>query len=336
MADTSSIFSNNTIYMNDLKDKTLSALTHLEEAALSIGFSWTTYVDQIVPLPTGEYKLLDPALLESLTARLDSIGGIDMKALPDISSATDIEKYHDHVWSASQMDTLQEFLSNYLNTLGMPDQKYQDSIFNYGKERVDRAFNDGADLLAAKHSGRGYKYANGMLNADLLKLAEDHNNALYDQSRKIEELMVNWAKDNLHFAIQQGIAVEQAHMDFAYRYSSIYREVMTMKYNLILEEYKAALVGEGSKIEAVVQAVAAQAAMFNANATIEGKRDTAWLEKAKTEITQSLGKFASTITELTQTNAARLGAFSAYGETVSKLVNGATNTVLGVVTKKET
>lgn len=335
MSDTTSIFSSNTIYMSELKSKTLEALTHLEAAALSAGFSYTGFIDQVVPDPTGEYKLLDPGILNDVRTMIESVDGIHMDALPELSAAQNVDRFHDHVWTASQMNTIENTLLTYIETMGMPTQASQDAIFNAGKERIARTFNDSADLLAATFSGRGFKYANSMLNADLLKLAEDRNNAYYDQSRKIEELLINLTKDNLHFALQQGVAVESAHMDFAYKYSTIYQEIFLLKFNAVLEKYKADLAGEVSKLEAVVQAVSAQAALYTANANIEGKRDTAWLEQAKLEITQALGKYSTAVTELSQTNKLRLDAYEGYAKTISGLVNGATNTVLGVVTKKE-
>jgi hypothetical protein len=332
---TKNIYDNNTIYMGDLKQRAFDALGQLEAAALSAAFSYANYAEQVIPSPTGAYKTLDLNSLPDPDTVLAGINKINIDGFPDVPTPDDIDKYKTYVWEGDQLKNLQTTITNYIDSMGMPSQSFQDAIFDSGKERINRTFNDSVDLIAAKQSARGFKYANSMLNADLLKLAEDRNDAYYDQSRKIEELMTNWAKDNLHFAIQQGLAVETAQMDFAYKFSSIFRDIFKLQMDAVLEKFKAETTVEITKLDANIKLITSRFALYESNSNIEHKKDLIELDTSKENVQQALGKYRESILDLHQRAMVQFQTGDSLARTTADLVKATSNTILGVITQKQ-
>lgn len=333
MVTTSEIFAQNNTSFADLKNKALTAMDSLKIAALNAAFSSASYVDPGAIHEPGAYESIDVNDIPTVSSVLGTVNSIRPDVFPTAPSTNDIVKYKKHIWESKQLDTIEAALMTYIENSGLPSTEFQDAVFDSNRERRLRVLNDSMDIIAAKTSGRGFKYAEGQTNAAILALLEKDQFDNENLNREITKTLTEWAKDNLHFAVQQGIAAEQAHMDFAYKYSAIYRELYSTQLNGVLEKFRIQVQQELAKLAALVKVVAARSDVLKANASIVGMEDEAWLKKNQLEVQEALGRFNGSVADLHTRATVQLGAAQAYASTATGLVQSVSNSVLGVANK---
>lgn len=253
-------------------------------------------------------------------------------SFPTAPSADEVAKYKRHVWESDQLDKIESTIMAYIDSMGMPSTEFQNAIFNENQERRQKALQDDIDLINAKTSARGYKYSNGATHALIADLIEKNRFDRENLNRLITVQMTDWARQNLMFAVQQGASIEESHMNFAHKYSIIYREIYTTQLNGILEKYRVGVMQEMSKLDGVVKIVAARAEVLRANMEIQGKEDQAWLQKNQLEINESLGRYSTAVQAMLGQATTEVQAANAYATVASHLVQGVSNNVLGIAT----
>lgn len=333
-ADVTKIQTSNNSLFKEVKEKAFAAMALLQDQAASMVEAatyddhWSNSIDvPDVAIPTK----LDINSLPTISEIMGSIGNITADPFPVAPTSDELQKYKKHVWESSQLDSIQAAVMDYISSMGMPDTIYQNAIFDAGKERLNRTLADQIDLIAAKTSADGFKYANGQTNALIEKLITDNQDAKIDQSRKIEELMTNWAKDNLQFAIQQGTAIEAAHMDFTYKYSSIFRELYMTLITSVLEKYRTQVQMAMSQLDAKIKAVISRADLLKTNAAIVSDDNRAKLERARIEIDQAVAIFRETNQFIINQSQHQITAAQSLASTSGSLVQGVTSSVIGVM-----
>jgi hypothetical protein len=333
--DAEVIDSKNRIFANELKSSAFSALGQLESAALGIAFSQPIY-NPVDLAEIGHLDRIDISGLPTVQEVMGSVRSITADAFPQAPSTDELAKYKKHVWESGQLDNIQTALAGYIDTMGLPDQTFQDAVFDADRERKQKTLSDSIDLIAAKTSARGFKYAEVQTNAAILDLMEKHQFDQENLSRKITELMTDWARQNLQFALQQGTAVEVAHMEFAYKYSSIFRDVYTTLMASILDKYRTQVQMEITKLEAVTKAVLMRADVLRANADIGGTEARLNIERSQQEIQQALGKYQHSISDMTGRGKLQIDAAAQRAVTSGELIKSVSSSVLGVSISKGT
>ena len=328
----SEMWNSNFGLIGEVKTRAFNAMSQLESQALSSAntiYHWAT-----TAFDTPNLTYIDVSALPTVAEIMASVQNITPDPFPTPPEAGEIEKYKRHVWEDTHLDQLQTVLMAMVEAEGMPTQAHQDAIFDQDKERKQRALADSIDIIKAQTSGRGFKYANGQTNAAILDLMQKHQYDLENQSREITRLCEEWARQNFQFSIQQGLSVEQMHMEFAYKYSTIYRELYTTLLTAVLEKYRTQIQVELEKLEANVKAVMVRAEAYKANADISTVAGKLQLDKYQLDIQQNLGVFNGSITSLHNSITRSLNAATAYANTTSGLIQATTNNVLGVYNEK--
>lgn len=331
--DAEVIDSKNRAFASDIKSAAYSALGQLESAALGLAFSMASYSSKTIE-EVGDLDRVNISELPTVQSVLSTIQSIHPDQFPQAPAQDELVKYKKHVWEASQLDAIESMLMTYISTMGMPDQAFQDAIFNEDRERKERILSDKLDKISAVTSGRGFKYAN-LQTAALIKDAIDqHGDNLEELNRKITQLMTEWARQNLQFAVQQGIAVEQAHMEFAYKYSSIFKDIYTTIITAILEKYRVQVTMELAKIEAITKTALMRGDLQKVNADISSTEATLKLNRAKLEIDQALGVFKNTIEDMKNRGTLQVEAASKRAIVSGELMKAVSSSVLAVVNTK--
>ncbi len=328
----SDMWASNFGIIGEVKSRAFSAMSQLESQALSS--SSTIYHQATTAFDTPNLTYIDVSALPTVAEIMASVQDITPDQFPTAPTADEIERYKRHVWEDEHLDRLLATVMAYADSGGLPSQAMQDAIFNQDRERKQKALADSIDIIKAQTSGRGFRYANGQTNAAILDLMGKHQMDLENQSREITKLCEEWARQNFQFSIQQGISIEQLHMDFAYKYSTIYRELYTTLLSAVLEKYRTQVQIELEKLEANVKAVMVRAEAYKANADISTVAGRLALEKYRLDIDQNLGVFNGSISSLHNSTSRQLHAAVAYADTTKGLIQATTNNVLGVYNEK--
>ena len=108
------------------------------------------------------------------------------------------------------------------------------AIFNTGYERNLQTLNDAMDLAGARAGAKGNRYTNSMLKAAQNQVLTTYQYGLDDLSRKIVEVMANFAQANLRDAINAGVRIDELQVQIFTTSAG----VLTRIQELILDEYK--------------------------------------------------------------------------------------------------
>ena len=318
--------------IGEVKARAFSAMSQLESQALSS--SNTIYHQATTAFDVPNLTYIDVSALPTVAEIMASVRDITPDPFPTAPAADEIERYKRHVWEDAHLDRLQTVLMAMVEAEGTPSQAMQDAIFDQDRERKQRALADSIDIIKAQTSGRGFKYANGQTNAAILDLTQKHQYDLENQSREITKLCEEWARQNFQFSLQQGIGIEQLHMDFAHKFSAIYRELYTTLLTAVLEKYRTQVQIELEKLEANIKAVMTRAEAYKANADISSVAGKLQLDKYQLDIQQNLGVFNGSISSLHNSTSRALNAAIAYADTTKGLIQATTNNVLGIYNEK--
>lgn len=324
----SDMWNTNISLLSDVRSRAYSAMSTLESQALS--WASAIYTQATTSFDTPNLTSIDVSALPTVAEIMASVQDIVPDQFPTPPSSDDLATYKRHVWEDSHLDSLLATVMAYAESGGLPSTAMQDAIFDQDRERKQRALADAIDMIKAQTSGRGFKYATGQTNAAILELVEKHQMDLENQSREIARLSAEWAQQNFQFSIQQGLSIEQMHMDFAYKYSAISRELYTALLSAVLEKYRTQIQVEMEKLEANVKAVMTRAEAYKANADIAATAGKLHLEKYHLDIQQNLGRFNGAITNAGQNMQRHLDAAIAYANTTQGLIQATTNNVIGV------
>ena len=326
--DVSSIYGGNTSYFREIKDRAFSALSRLETVALNSTYAKYSAVQVSDP---GEMERLDISGLPTVQEVMGSVQSIAVDPFPTPPSNDELVKYKAHVWESAQLDSIQSTLMAMVSSAGMPDTAFQDAIFEADKERKQKVLSESIDMIQAKTSARGFKYANGQTNAAILSLMEKHQFDQENQSREITKQMTEWCRQNLQFSIQQGVGLEQAHMDFAYKYSSIFREIYTTLIQSVLEKYRTQVQMEMTKLEAITKATLMRGDVLKANADITATEAKINMERDQLNIQQALAVYNGTIQQATHIASQQIEAASKEAAVSGELVKAVSSSVIGLV-----
>jgi hypothetical protein len=318
--------------LGQVREKAFSAMSQLQSQALASASALYTQATTAFDTPNLTY--IDVSALPTVKEIMAGVQDIVPDQFPTAPTADEIERYKRHVWQDTHLDSLLAMVMSSAESGGLPTVAMQDAIFDQDRERKQKTLADSIDIIKAQTSGRGFKYANGQTNAAILDLMQKHQMDLENQSREITKLCEEWARQNFQFSIEKGIGIEQLHMDFAYKHSTIQRELYTALVSAVLEKYRTQVQVELEKLDANTKAVMTRAEAYKANADISSVAGRLQLEKYQLDIQQNLGRFNGNISNISNTTGRQLNAAIAYANTTQGLIQATTNNVIGVYNQK--
>ena len=316
--------------ISDIKDKALTAMSQLEDLARA--YTNAIYHGPISINDTPELINIDTSELPTVAEIMGSISDIKPDQFPDAPG--DMSLYKKHVWADTHLDTIEASIMAYITSMGIPDQTYQDAIFDADKERKTRALADALDLISAQTSGRGFRYANVQTNAAMIDLTEKYQFDLENQSRDITRLVTEWARQNYQFGIQQGIGIETVQMDFAIKYADLFIRQYETLLMAVLEKYRIQIQVQLEVLRDKLEAIKALIDAKKAQAEITVEEQRLRIEKAQVQVTEALGRYHGAIEDLGNNLMRQIEAASHFASTAAGIIQASTNSVLGVMTTK--
>jgi hypothetical protein len=227
------------------------------------------------------------AILSNVDEWISRIESIQAPVFP-----TNNTQMEDHqMWSDSFAEQIKSSLSDYITSMGIPDITYQNAIFNEDFERNLVILNDLYDLADAKTGARGFTYTNAYGNALKLDAQVKYQYDRTQVSRTISKTLTEWARQNYQFAIQNGITLEQAHMDFTYKFCTASVEIYKTLVNAILEKYKAEIQVALAPAEAYIKEMDAVLNYVKTSADIDKTNETLKQSRSEIDIKEAIGKY---------------------------------------------
>lgn len=171
---------------------------------------------------------------------------------PDINytAMANVDKYKKHIWEGPYLDQAERLLIGWATSGGVGiSQAVQDAIFNQDRERRNQSLREGLDVLASRHGGAGFRYANSRLDIKQSALVQKFQFDDTQASRTIVTTIADLAQKNVQFALQQVTEIEKFQGDFSVRYSALYLDTMTH----IIETYKADIASKATQADTEIR-----------------------------------------------------------------------------------
>jgi hypothetical protein len=246
-----------------------------------------------------------------------------------------------------QSNLLDEINAKLLNDVinggtGLGAEIEQD-IWERNQERDQLALSDSMTRATAEWAARGFDFPNGILAGMLIPLELEYMHKRTDTSRDISIKQAELAQTNTHFAIQQGLALEQIKINWAnqvaertFQASKVYTDALlavfdaeVKKQSLLLEQYKA----DAQVFVELIKAEIAKLERFRIEVEMnkgiaEYDRNRVEVYKAQVEaidtMIKSYGHEVDAVKAIAETQKTKMEAFKAAVEAYVAQVNSKT------------
>lgn len=312
-------------YSEEVKDKAMDAISDLQTAAMdSFDINWNSDGGDIDP----GFDVSSRVILEWQPPDLGTIPDFVLNAeYSDFSYKT----HTNYVWDTSGEQRVYTAIWNIINQQGVGlSAELQDSIFRSDRERKLLALNDSIDVINAKTGSKGFRKATSITGAQQNEVILKYQYDLENQSREITKLMEEHARINLQFAVQQGIAFENFHADFAMKFDNMFMEMKKTAVQLYVSQVQA----EVAVFEAIVKSLLQKVELAKAEAQYLATVGNVLVDKYKADITQASLKAQLALDSAKTNLASKLEALKGAALTAQGVMQAVGTSSIEVATKK--
>lgn len=277
-------------------------------------------------IPIEAVKSADSIIseIEALTSQISAVQYNPPTNVPDF-------QMEDHkMWQDAFADKIEANLSSYLDTMGIPDKSYQDAIFNESFDRNLQVLNDMLELADAKTGARGFTYPNSMTTVLKLDAQQKYQFDRNQINRDITKLVTEWARQNYQFAIEKGIAFEQFHADFTYKYCTAFVDIYKNMVMASIERFKAELGKYVEPIKALVEAAKLPIEVDKINADINKANAELNQQGNKIQIDEAVSVYQGGVQSSIATFSKQIEALQAVAAETAKFIQSASRSVIGI------
>lgn len=319
---------------DDIWDIAQGALSTLKSSSFNYSYAnmETLAGLRFDPGVPGEIKFLAGAVdPSSIIDKIDSyIQQLDKIQAPQFPNSTVFQMEDHQMWSDPFFDQIKSSLSSYISSMGIPDASYSNAIFNEEYERNLQTLNDMLDLADAKTGARGFSYPNDFGIALKIEAMSKYQFDKTQLSRTISKTIVEWARQNFQFATEKGIALEQASMDFTYKYCTAFVSIYKEMVHALLEKYKAQVEVVIAPIQALKEELSVAYEYSKINAEIGKTNETLKQSRSELQIREALGKYQSDSSLVTAEFSQQMEQIRSAAQHSAGLAQATTASVIGL------
>jgi hypothetical protein len=254
------------------------------------------------------------------------------------------EKYKTHVWSAWQIDGLEDKLMNLVTTSDTGilkelsganvDVNLQEAMYEYQRANDVRDLEYELNVLDGKWAADGYVLPPDGLVHNRAWLVARFDEKRTDRTRNIYSEIAKLAQQNVQWAYENGIKIEQLHSDFAIKYSQIYKDII----DAIVAIYKADVEIAITELEAQIKKLNAEIELAKLNIMHDEVEMKLKVEQANSRLQSYVQTYDASMQTNTQTTGQRIGAATNVAEGYKAIFNawGGRYSGLNVQTSKKT
>jgi len=290
----------------------------------------------------GGYNTTD---IENLAAYVPAtLTGFDP---PDLSAivAPPLNGYNTPAWSEQAWSDIKIAVSSIINNVTDQDDvdtlitkltsgttQMQVAIYAADAERKQQTLSDA--YAAANDDTGALGFSMPTSHTNILKLAAQHDYLMGKKQteRDIVKLVFEWAKEQMQFAVQQGISAHNSDVDYNVRYMSALLQSYATELNGALEKFRATVQALIAKAEIPIKEYNLLIEKAKAKATVLSEADRAQLQAAQISINESLDAARIEATAAAQFLSSKITAQAAATSAVANLAASASQNVVGLVT----
>lgn len=343
MATVAELITTTTDFIQAMQTQAGTAITALSNAAADWNaYSWSSVTSPTLASAHATFGVDDTTMASVLDAYKTALASIvlpgTLPSPPDLSGFTATQ------WNETSWNSLKSLLTEFTSAIGGSDDidtvvtkltsdtdKLQVAMYAADRERKQQGLRDSFSAADAATGADGFTYPNCMTTA--LKLAAQQQ-FMFDLSQVSRDLigkLLDWAKNNFQFSVQQGISAHQADIDFNIRYAGVLVSSYEASIRGIMETYREQIAGIVAKMETDVKAYAARLEAFKANIAADAEYDKAQLLKYSEDVKQHQSDVLAGIQALESNSKNKVTAYAAAAQASATLAGSASQIVVGNV-----
>lgn len=320
--------------MADVLQTTLDAIDTMRSEALEA----TSRLESIAALPFlswfdfSQLEGFNPEAPNQLEffERLPELESVSLRGLENINQAQ-LDKYKRHIWGATNFNDLQKKLMKWVETGGVGiSEDTQTAIFEQGYERSLQVLRDKLDLAGARTGGKGARYANSFTKSLQAQALTEWGYGRDDLNREIVKIISDLAQKNVQFAIQQDVAIETIHSNFAINYSKLFLDI----YKMILERFRVEQEARIAEFEGKIKTLDMDVRIKIAQGSLDMDHQQRLLAAWDKEATLLVERGKAQIAQSEQANRVKLSAASNLAEVYINSLNSLNGNATSIEIKK--
>lgn len=341
MTTPSDLVTSTTAFIEAMQTQAGIAITSLSNAAADWNaYSWSSVISPTLASADANFGVDDSSMATVLDAYKAALASIVLPGTlpipPDLSGFTATQ------WNETSWNNLKNLLTDFTATIAGSDDvdtvitkltsdtdKLQVAMYAADRERKQQALRDTFSAASAATGAEGFTYPNSMTTALQLAAQQQFMFDLSQVSRDLITKLLDWAKSNFQFSVQQGISAHQADIDFNVRYAGVLVSSYEASIRGVMETYREQIAGIISKMETDVKAYSIRLETFKANVAADAEYDKMQLLKYSEDVKQHHSDVLAGIQAQESNSKNKVTAYAAAAQASATLAGSASQIVVG-------
>lgn len=342
MATVDDLVTSTSNFITSMQNQAATAVTALSAAASA----WTTFSWSAVPAITlassrPTITTDDSAITAALAAYTDALALI---TLPALATPPDLSSYTAPKWSETAWTNLKGLLTNFTSSITGSDDvdtvitkltsdtdKLQVAMYAADLERKRQVLRDLYSAADASTGAKGFTYPNSMTVALKLDAQQKYQFDLSQTARTLIEKMLDWAKTNFQFAVQQGISAHNSEVDFNIRYAGTLVSVYETSVRTELDAYKSKISAIVEKLRADVETFRVRYELAKAKASVDVEYDRTQIMKFEADVKNHISDVQAGIQAAAEQAKNKIAAYAATAQAAAAITSSTSQIVVAQV-----
>lgn len=330
-------------YLDSAQTQANAAITALSNAAASWNAtSWAGITSPTLVGSHAPFAVDDTTLATALAAYKTALDAIVLPGV--LPTQPDLSTFTTGKWNETAWTNLKALLTDFTSTITDSDNvdsvvaklasdtdRLQVAMFAADRERHQQGLRDAFSAANAATGAEGFSHPNCMTTALQLAAQQQYAFNLSQASRNLIEKMLDWAKNNFQFSVQQGISAHNADVDFNIRYAGALVDTYTASLRGELELYREKIAAVIAGLDATIKSYALRLDTFKANAGVDAEYDRNQLAKYDADVRQHHSDVQLLIAANTSNSQNKIAAYKATADASAALAAAASQAVIGKV-----
>lgn len=318
-------YQENSSKLSDLKEQFIDAMLEDE----SFFWLWGNKVVQKHVLKWKPSQLINLKPIDDLIVEINN-ADFTLPTKPAGLQNLQIDKFRTHVFDDKRLDKMESLLNGIYSNFSVPGaydfngqplrEQIQAAFYDYQYLRDREVVIDQIDTLANEWAADGYTHAPGALAYGVSQVVNDHDRRRTDATAGVFKELAQHAQQNIQWAFENGIGIEELHMDFAIKYSELSKvfiqtlvDAYICEIDKRIDEQRTSLLYLDELTKGISLDLEADIKKYELELKERGARLGAYIQATNTYIEAEAGKIVEQLKLATNISEGYGGIFASYG-----------------------
>lgn len=309
------------------------------------GFSFSSYGAGVTPPTGGTYVAFadaDATIKTALAAFDSEMAAITWPTVPTLDTTDILAK--SSRWNEQSWTDLKALLTAFTSDITSADDvdtvivkltsdtaRLETAIFQKTLARRQSILRDSISAGGTMTGNAGFTFPNSMTQALTAKATQDFNFGLSEESNKLIDVIMTWAKNNYQFSAGKQLEAHSSDVDFNIRYSGVLLQSFTSQAEVIVKSFREELEGVAVRAGQSVKSLLTRLEIVKGNAAQVEAADRFNLDVFRAEVQEAIEGYRLTVNNQSTIKTQEIQAASAAVTAATHLAASANQIAVGVL-----